>query len=137
MTPTSRAGISRAEAAFTLMEVVAALAIVSIALLALLRLHLLSVKTADQGQILTHAVLLAQEKMAEGVAGGYPQVGTRAGEVDSGGARLLWKTEVADARSSAPPQLDLKLGGLRKLSVEVAWEKGSGEKQIRMTTLVA
>ncbi len=121
---------------FTLIEVVAALAVVSIALLGLLRLHLISIRTAEGTQVLGQAVLLAQEKMTEALCGGFPQVGTQSGTAEADGSRFTWRTDVTDTRPSSQ-QLDLHITGLRRLSVDVAWQKGSGEKHIQMTTYVA
>jgi type II secretion system protein I len=120
-----------------MIEVIAALAIVSIALLGLLQLHLVSLKAADRTQTLTQAVLLAQEKMAETLAGGYPPVGTRWGVAEADGASFTWRTEVAAARPSQPHQPALPLTGLRRLSVDVAWETGAGGPHVQMTTYVA
>jgi general secretion pathway protein I len=128
---------NRAARGFTLMEVVAALAIVSIALLALLRLHLLSMRASDRAQVLSQAVFLAQEKMAETLAGGYPPVGTQSGVVETDGPQLTWRTEVTEARPAQSHLSDLKLGRLRRLSVDVAWPKGAGQDHIQMTTYVA
>ena len=153
------------------MEAVAALAIASIALLGLLQLQLVGIRTADQAQGMTQAVLLAQEKMAEAVSAGYPPVGVRSGMVEAEGDQLTWRIEVTDARAPLPvtasearqgqrpeagggrreafAQADRleAVGGrrlqppvsglrpsLRKLSVEVRWQKGPGEKHIGLTT---
>ena len=62
-------------AGFTLIEVIAALAIVSIALLGLLELHLTSIKMTDTARTTALAILVAQEKAAETAAGGWPAVG--------------------------------------------------------------
>lgn len=123
--------------AFTLIEVVAALAIVSIALLGLLQLHLISIRMADKAQTTVQAVLLAQEKMAEVLTSGFPPVGTRSGIVENDGARFTWRTEVTDASVSQGQPLGLRLDHLRRLSVDVACGDGPRERQIRLTTYVA
>lgn len=59
-------GIRRTgEAAFTLLEVMIALAIVGIALVALLSLNTRSIQVHSRLQKITQATLLAQEKMSE------------------------------------------------------------------------
>jgi general secretion pathway protein I len=116
---------------FSLIEVVAALAIVSIALLGLLRLHLISMSTADKAQAVAQAALVAQERVAEVLCAGYPQVGIKSGVVEADGSEFTWRTEVAEAQCQ-PVQ-----SGLRKLSVDVAWQKGAGKKHIQMITYVA
>jgi len=136
-----RSSISNGQASirrgFTLLESVVALAVAAIALLALLQLQLVSIRTADKAQVMTRAVLLAQAKMAEALSSGYPQIGINSDTVEAEGDQLTWRVEVTDARlplSYRPP------GGrdrARKLSVDVTWQKGPGEKHIGLTTYVA
>ena len=66
--------------AFTFVEVIVALAIASISLLTLLKLNLLSIRLVDRAQITTQAVLLADEKIAETLAVGYPDEGRESGK---------------------------------------------------------
>ncbi len=122
---------------FTLIESVAALAVASIALLALLQLQLLSMRVADKAQVMTQATLLAQEKMAEAISSGYPSVGVKSGTVETEGELLTWRTEVTDARLPAVCRPAGSRDRLRTLSVEVSWQRGAGDKHIRMTTCVA
>ena len=122
--------------AFTLIEAVVALAIVSIALLGLLQLHLISLRTADKAQTTTQAVFLAQEKMAELVSAGFPDVGSRSGTVKNDGLRFTWRTEVTNA-STSQGQLGFRLDRLRKLAVEVGSGDNPRAPQIRLTTYVA
>ena len=122
---------------FTLVEAVVALAVAAIALLALLQLQLVSIRTADKAQVMARAVLLAQAKMAETLSSGYPQIGVSSDTIEAEGDQLTWRVEVTDARLpvSYPPP-----GGrdrARKLSVDVTWQKGPGERHIGLTTYVA
>ena len=122
---------------FTLLEAVAALAVASIALLALLQLQLVSIRTADKAEVMTRAVLLAQAKMAEALSSGYPQIGVRSDTIEAQGDQLTWRVEVTDAHlplSYRPPD---GRDRARKLSVDVTWQKGPGEKHIGLTTYVA
>jgi hypothetical protein len=119
------------------MESVAALAVAATALLALLQLQLLSMRTADKAQVMTQAVLLAQEKMAEALSRGYPSLGVKSGRVETEGELLTWRTEVTDARLPAVCRPVGSRDRLRTLSVDVSWQKGAGDKHIRMTTCVA
>ena len=132
--------------AFTLIESVAALAVASIALLALLQLQLVSIHTADKAQGMTQAVLLAQEKMAEALSGECPQIGTKSGTVEANGDQFTWQMEVTDAplpqpvvTGSAWPSSRPSFGRtrLRQLSVDVMWQKGPGDKHIGLTTYMA
>lgn len=121
--------------AFTLIEVIAALAIVSIALLGLLHLHLVSIRMSDTAQTMAMAVLLAQEKIAETVCSGPASVGTRSGAAEANGSRLTWRTEVTSVDSLGP--YGLGRSGLHQLRVDVVWREGSGARSVQMTTYVA
>jgi len=121
--------------AFTFVEVVVALAIVSISLLALLRLHLISITMVDKAQITSQAVLLANEKIAETVAAGYPKEGTNSGTMEKNGLTLNWQTEVTNLRL---PQLEkVNITGLRKILVDITWKQGVSRKQLQTSTYVA
>jgi type II secretion system protein I len=121
--------------AFTFVEVIIALAIASISLLTLLKLHLLSIRAVDKAQITTQAVLLANEKIAETLAAGYPDQGRKSGTVEKNGLTLNWHAEVADLQL---PQLDrTRVTGLRRVVVDVNWKRGAGGRRLRMSTCVA
>ncbi len=126
----------RTNRAFTLIETVAALAIVSIALLGLLQFHLITIRMADKAQETTQAVFLAQEKMAETLGVGFPSVGTQSGIVENDGQRFTWRTEVTDA-SGPQRQLGVRLDRMRKLSVMVACGDNPNDRQVQLTTYVA
>ncbi len=121
--------------AFTFIEVLIALAITSIAVLGLLRLHLLSMATADAAQATTQAVFVAQEQIAEAAAGGFPERGATSGTVERNGQQFTWQTEVRDI--TQPGRGDFTLNGLREVSATVTWQQTSGAKTVKMTTLVA
>jgi type II secretion system protein I len=141
MTRISKAGTSmtnRNSRAFTFIEVLVALAIASIALLGLLRLQVIGLATAQTAAAETDAVFLAQEKIAEVCAVGFPKVGTDAGAVERNGVRFEWTTRVADCRSSATnANRQLIPSGLREVNAEVSWQRGSGHKSIQMATYAA
>jgi len=122
---------------FTLIEVIAALAIVSTALLGLLQLHLVSLRTADKAQVITQAVLLAQEKMADVLCCGYPPLGANSGVVEANGSELAWRTEVTDERVLPGGRSDLRPHDLRKVAVDVSLQKDPGGKTIHLTTYMA
>ncbi len=143
-TATWKAGILRAEdrpgaagkpRAFTLVEVVAALAIVSIALLGLLQFHLTSVKIVDTARTTALAVLVVQEKAAEAAGGGWPPVGTKSGTAEMDGSQFNWRTEVTNLDSFASSGLGRS--ALRQLSVDVTWRDGAGPRTVQMTTYLA
>jgi len=120
---------------FTLIEVVAALAIAATALLALLQLQLLSVRVADQARTISRAVLLAQEKMADVLSRDRPPLGVSSGVIE--GTEFAWQTQVTDAPLPAACRPAAGRSRLREISVEVTWRTGPGAKRIRLTTYLA
>ncbi len=121
--------------AFTFIEVLVALAIASIGILGLLRLHLLSMATADAAQATSQAVFIAQEQIAEASARGFPEHGTDSGTVERNGLQFSWRTEVKDIAHSGHGDFTLK--GVREISATVTWRQTAGEKTVKMTTLIA
>jgi type II secretion system protein I len=121
--------------AFTFIEALIALTIASVGLLGLLRLHLVSMATADVAAAMTQAVFVAEAQMAEASAPGFPKPGTTSGAIERNGQQFTWKTEVQDV--ARPIGNDLVLKGLREVSTTVTWQHGSDRKAVKMTTLVA
>jgi len=122
---------SHPRGAFTFIETAVALAIVSICLLTLLALHTTSINLADAAHQNTEAALLAEQKLAEILALGYPQPGTDSGAEQTG---FKWRTEIADVE---PPVLQTDIAGLRKITVDVAWERGNAIKNLRISSYIA
>jgi len=120
--------------AFTFVEVLAALVIVSISLLGLLRLHVTSMAMADTAQATSHAVLLARQKLAE-AAVGYPEVGVATGVTEQGNLEMRWRTEVGDCE--LPELVEAGITGMRQVKVDITWNQGVGEKHLQMSTCVA
>ena len=121
--------------AFTFLEVIVALALVSISMLTLLKLHLISVRMTEAAQITFQAVFLADEKIAQALALGCPQEGTYCGTVEKNNLKLNWQTEVTDLQL---PQLQQAgITGLRKVLVDVSWKQAHRRKHLQMSTCVA
>ncbi len=116
---------------FTLLEVLVAVAIVAIALVTFMGLHLHSLDDTIRAQDLTTAVLLAQGKLA--TMGEFPDTGETQGKFEGPElARFQWATAVTERILDA-------LGGgkpvtVRHLEVTVYWVDG---QQIRHYTLEA
>ena len=118
-------------AGFTLLEVLVAVAIVAIALVAFMGLHLHSLEDTIRSQDLTTAVLLAQAKMA--TMGEFPDTGAAEGKFEGPELeRFQWATAVTehtlDALASG------KAVTVRRLEVTVGWGDG---QQLRHYTLEA
>ena len=120
---------------FTFIEVLVALAIASIALVGLLKLHLVSMDTADVAGELTQAVFIAQQCITEASATDYPRQGTQSGVVEQNGIEFTWRTEVTDATDSEIRNLALK--NLRQVRTTVSWRRGAERKSTQVTTYVA
>jgi|GraSoiStandDraft_46_1057282.scaffolds.fasta_scaffold296930_2 general secretion pathway protein I len=121
----------RSTPGFTLLEVLVAVAIVAIALVTFMGLHLHSLDDTIRAQDLTTAVLLAQGKMA--TMGEFPDTGEADGKFEGPELeRFQWATAVTERTLDA-------LGGgkpvtVRHLEVTVRWADG---QQIRHYTLEA
>jgi type II secretion system protein I len=121
--------------AFTFVEVIIALAIISISLLSLIRLHMINLKMNDSAEITSQAAFLAQEKLAEISASPLPAQGSDRGTVERYALTFDWHTEVENLNS---PQLDKEqVSGLKKISIDITWQLGAGKKHLRMSTLIA
>jgi len=116
---------------FTLLEVLVAVAVVAIALVTFMGLHLHSLDATIRSQDLTTAVLLAQAKMA--TMGEFPDTGAAEGQFEGAELeRFQWATAVTehtlDALGSG------KAVTVRRLEVTVRWIDG---QQLRHYTLEA
>jgi hypothetical protein len=101
----------------------------------LLRLHIISANMVRRAQTISQAVFLADEKIAETLATGFPEEGNHSGTVEKNGLTLNWQTEVTNLRSV---QLDTRdIAGLRRVLVDVSWGQGISRKHLKMSTYIA
>ena len=124
MNPERRLG---AERGFSLIELVAAMAIFSVGVLACVELYSVSLRSTIESQDYTQAVFLAQSVLEETLAEGVLTVTTDSGDFGDDHPRHSWESEVEE--------MDRK--GLMKVRVVVKWTAPSGEKQYELTTLHA
>ena len=114
---------------FTLIEIVVALAILSLALPALLR----SFTEAAKGQALaenrTTALYLLKFRMASIELEGYPDIGEEEGEFGED-SRFRWHSDVQDVESE-------ETEGLRLVTVSVTWQERGKERLISASTYLA
>ena len=121
-------------AGFTLLEVMVALAIVAIALVPLLRLHLLSLDATMRAQSLTTATLLAQEHMA--LMPPFPEPGEEKGGFDDPKlAHFHWQTMVTE--DEVILGVSAQLIKLRHIAVTVVWVEGQREHHYTLETYAA
>lgn len=121
--------------AFSLIEVLVALAIVSIALLALLRLHVVNIRVSERTERMSLALLLAKQKMAEIRAEELPELGNRNGSVADDGSAMVydWETFVTEAPLD---ELTERQVVVRNVRVRVSWPDG-GRKHVELATVMA
>ena len=114
---------------FTLIEIVVALAILSLALPTLLR----SFTEAAKGQALaenrTTALYLLKFRMAAIETEGYPDIGEEDGEFGED-SRFQWHSEVQDVESE-------EIEGLRLVTITVTWQERGKERRIAASTYLA
>jgi general secretion pathway protein I len=112
------------QSGFTLLEVLVALAVFSLAALALLRLQGASLSTVARLDDKLMAAVVAQNVAVETqVMQPAPAFGRSAGEEENGGRRWRWQREVM--RTPDP--------GLQRIEIEVSGPDGS---RLAQTTLV-
>lgn len=113
-------------AGFTLLEVVAATAIVALLLVPLLRLHLLSMDATVRSQDLTTAVLLTQGRLT--AMGAFPEPGEEEGTYDEPElARYRWHTAVTEHKFATEGD-DEDSVEVRHIEVTVRWSDGRSER---------
>ena len=123
------------DSGFTLLEVLVAVSIVGIALVILLRLHILSLDATLAAQDLSTAVLLAQGKMATFLAQ-RPQAGEDEGQFDGPDLeRFTWTTSVT--RYDLGPEDRDGSVGVRRVTVSVHWREGNRNRSYRLETYEA
>ena len=103
--------------AFTLVEVLIALTILSIALLAIFKGNFFNLRSAKESTDLTTAVIAAESIIKDTISKGYPESGITEGTFEEEYFKgLKWKKEVGTLE--LPFIVDLKL-----VTVEVQWGK--------------
>jgi len=122
--------------AFTLIEVLIALAITLIGLVPLLHLLTTSILMADSAWNLSQATLIGNSKLTEVITENNLEIGTDKGSVESQEKEIVfdWKSTVTEA--DIEELEDTGLTGLRKVMVTVMWREGQNQKQIFLTTYV-
>jgi len=118
---------------FSLIEIIAALAIMGVALAGLLRLHLSSVAAADKAAGMVQATLLAEAKLntflGSSDISSQPLSGTE--QYDS--LLYRWKTVVEEEQPSGWPMRK----PLQRIDIQVSWGQGRTRRQIKLSTYKA
>ena len=123
------------QAGFTLLEVLVAVSIVGIALVVLLRLHLLSLDATLAAQDLSTAVLLAQGRMAI-LQAQSPPPGEDEGRFDGPDLeRFRWTTSIR--QFGLDPTDEAGSAGVRHVTVSVHWREGNRNRTYSLETYEA
>jgi general secretion pathway protein I len=112
---------------FTLLEVMVALAVLSIALVALFSQQAASIKQGNEARVITKATFLAQERMAEVLTRQQLRAGEEQGETQDSVPAFQWKTAVEET----------DVEGMQKITVIVLWKEGGQGRDLRFVTYVA
>jgi len=119
--------------AFTLLEVMVAVAVLAIALTAIFRLQGQSASMCSRAKFETTAPLLANWKMAQFMTANEGDLSSGSGDFGDDYPEYAWKCEV-DEVSSVVLQDSSKR--LRKISLTVSWGDNTYNYQIRAYRLV-
>jgi len=114
-------------AAFTLVEVLAALLLAAIVLPVAMQAISVATHAAGDARRRLEAAALAEGKLAELVAAGEWQTAELSGGFAPEYPEYTWRAEVTEWPTAA---------GLRQLAVEVGWVARGRERAVTLTTLV-
>ena len=112
---------------FTLLEVMAALAILAVSFVVLLGLRNRDILQHQEAQVLTRATLLAQKKMSEIEMAGFPDVGILTGEFPEPDEAFTWTESVSGTLFEFA----------REVRVEVSWKEGERRRSVDLITYMA
>jgi general secretion pathway protein I len=112
---------------FTLLEVMVALAVLSLALVVLFSQQATSLSRGNEARITIKASLLAQEHMAGLLAEKRLSIGDEEGQVKDSIPPFQWRQQVEESDTE----------GMKRVTVVVLWKEGEKERDVRLVTYVA
>ncbi|MFO8008152.1 MAG: prepilin-type N-terminal cleavage/methylation domain-containing protein [Candidatus Brocadiia bacterium] len=112
---------------FSLVEMVAALVIFTVAVVAALEVLTVCLRSAGAARNRTRAALLAQSVMEEALASDLLLTGTTSGEGGAAFEEATWRRQVEQTET----------GGLYQVSVAVSWPAAGGERGCELVSLWA
>ncbi len=114
------------QAGTTLLEVMVAIAIASIALVSFVTLVITSLDMENHARKITEATLIADEKLKEIERAGYPEPGRSEGLVSE---------QDPSGYSYAMVVTDTPIQNVRQVDIEVSWDQKRGS--VELTTYIA
>ena len=118
--------IVRQRTAFTLIEVLAALAFTAIVLPVTMRGISLITTAASEARKRSEATVLAQNTLAELMTAGVPQFSETSGDFAPDNPEYRWTAELSDWQET----------NLKQLEVQVIWTARGSEHAVALTTLI-
>ncbi len=112
---------------FSLLEVMIALAILSIVAVAFLRSQAGSMRLAEEANYISLATLLAKEKLAELEGRGFTELGETSGDGGEGFPGFRWERIVSATEA----------GYVQKVELRVLWKEGPHERSLALVTYLA
>jgi len=122
--------------AFTLIEVLLALAVTVIGLIPLLHLLTTSILMNDSAWNLSQATMIGNARLAEIISHNDIKIGTDKGSVECREKEIVfdWQSKITQAYIEELQETNPN--DLLKVTVTVIWPEGKSEKQISLTTFV-
>jgi len=118
--------VRRGEIGFTLLEVLVAVAVLGLALVSLLGLHVRNLALIERDRRVTEATLLARALMTEAEVEAFPAIGVTSGDFEDRYPHrhpdLRWEREV----------LPTPLADLREVSVRVFYGEGKSGDDVTL-----
>ena len=118
--------LKRKDAGFTLLEVMVALAVIGVALVAVLRSLAMSVNASNESRNISVATFLAKGLMAEIENRGFPDLEETSGDFKEEYPGFRWERNVSDTG----------MEDLVKVTARVIWQDGAHEKKVELVTLI-
>ena len=119
--------LRRSLAGFSLVEMLAALGIFSLGVVATLQVFTVCLRSTGISRDYTRASFLAQELMEEALAEGNFTVGQESGDLSDVFPGATWTREVSETETA----------GLYSVRVSVLWSERGRERVFELTTLAA
>ena len=117
----------RHSAGFSLVEMVVALMIFSVSVVAVIEVFTLCLRATGTSLNHTRAVFLAQGLIEEAASEGTMMAGEESGEFGDGFPGATWTQEITESDTA----------GLYEVRVTVAWEERGTERTFELSTLAA
>lgn len=109
---------------FTLLEIMVALAVLSISLVVLLGLRNRDVALSERARHITEATFLGRKKMTEISVSGFPDFGETSGTFGDDLPQYAWRQEVTQTPFEE----------VREVLVQIVWKTSKSEESVRFTS---